>query len=154
MITRRLMSNSSVFNELGIQMLPSYIHKKVFDKKPQLSQTQVDIATSILKRFDLYGKTQDIINIPHLEIPDLVGSNLNEHFGILGKDQAEPYLSMAKQFSGKSLPDKPHDIILQSGWTRYSLDGTCERVEFPDDDCLVFDVEVQKVQPLLPTWLV
>lgn len=57
-------------------------------------------------------------------------------------DCAEPYLSMAKQFSRANAPPKPRKWQRRSGWTKYYPDGRSEPVDTPDESMLCFDTEV------------
>lgn len=62
-------------------------------------------------------------------------------------DSAEPYLGFANKFAGLDIPPQPEKWVKQSGWTRYK-DGKTEAIVAPDEDMLVFDVEVlYKISP-------
>lgn len=139
-------------NQVGIQYLSSDLQKKVFPTtspsdylKPEHPQL-LSLVQHHLKNTGLFNKKTQIndpIVIPNL--PDLVGNNtLDEHFTRIGYRYSEPYLSMAENFlleSNQSLP-KPDQWLFSSGWTRYAPGCDPERVDFPLEDELVFDVEV------------
>lgn len=139
-------------NQVGIQYLSSDLQKKVFPTtspwdylKPEHSQL-LSLVQHHLKNTGLFNKKTQIndpIVIPNL--PDLVGKNtLDEHFTRIGYRYSQPYLSMAENFlleSNQTLP-KPDQWLFSSGWTRYAPGCDPEKVDFPLEDELVFDVEV------------
>lgn len=141
-------------NQVGIQYLSHQLHKKVFPttelddylnpEHPEL----LEAAKKHLQANDLLGKKTQITNpITINHFPDLVGKSLDEHFYKLGQKSAEPYLSMAQKFllPESSIPPIPFqdEWLMQPGWTRYTQDGTSpEKVPYPLEDELVFDVEV------------
>ncbi|GAA6024384.1 hypothetical protein JCM8202_004690 [Rhodotorula sphaerocarpa] len=79
------------------------------------------------------------------DLPPLEGETISHHFHALGRDIAEPYLSMARSFADSSVPLMPvqQHWTLTAGWTVYHPDGSFESIDYPpeDDATLVFDVE-------------
>ncbi|BGP16133.1 hypothetical protein JCM10213_006067 [Rhodosporidiobolus nylandii] len=79
------------------------------------------------------------------DLPRLQGPSITHHFHALGRDVAEPYLSMARSFAKAELPPMPakERWVLSPGWTYYSPDGSSEPVDYPpvSDETMVFDVE-------------
>lgn len=139
-------------NQVGIQYLSNDLQKKVFPNTSPSDYLQsqhphlLSLVESHLKNAGLLNKKTQIndpIVIPNL--PELVGKNtLDEHFTRIGYRYSQPYLSMAEDFllqSRDSLP-KPDNWLFASGWTRYAPDCDPEKVDFPLEDELVFDVEV------------
>lgn len=56
---------------------------------------------------------------------------------------SDPYLRLAREFAVAELPPKPTKWIRKRGWTKYYSDGRPpEAVESPDEEMLVFDIEV------------
>ncbi|GAA5851094.1 hypothetical protein JCM8547_004131 [Rhodosporidiobolus lusitaniae] len=84
------------------------------------------------------------------DLPRLQGPTITHHFHALGRDVAEPYLSLAKSFATADLPLMPSKDrwVLSPGWTFYSPDGSSEPVEYPpvEDEAMVFDVETMPYQ--------
>ncbi|GAA5978086.1 hypothetical protein JCM11641_006622 [Rhodosporidiobolus odoratus] len=80
-----------------------------------------------------------------LDLPQLQGPTITHHFHALGREVAEPYLSLARSFAKAEPPSMPSKgrWVLSPGWTFYSPDGSSEPVEYPpeSDDTMVFDVE-------------
>ncbi|KAL8287520.1 hypothetical protein RQP46_003378 [Phenoliferia psychrophenolica] len=78
-------------------------------------------------------------------LPRLQGPTISHHFHSIAAEVAEPYLSLAHGYVKTSLPPMPDKDrwVFVPGWTKYSLDGSCESVEYPseDDHAVVFDVE-------------
>lgn len=135
-------------NQLGIQYLSHDLQQKVFPKNPPNAYLKprqpnlVEIAKAHLKHHDFLGKKTNItepINIPNL--PTLVGSTLDEHFHKIGMRSSEPYLSMAEEYLSGELPPKPTEWLFRSGWTRYAPGKDPEKVPYPLEDTLTFDVE-------------
>lgn len=137
---------------MGIQYLPSNIHKKVFGMPAPKLKTEVDpedfmtrLSIRHLQNNGLYGKKTTTYPQVDLDLPDLVGGSLAEHFYKIGTDGSEPYLSKAKAFAKADIPEMPKmsDWIHKSGWTKYASKKKPEAVEYPDEEnALVFDVEV------------
>ncbi|KAL7754387.1 DNA-directed DNA polymerase gamma mip1 [Sorochytrium milnesiophthora] len=144
-------------NPLNIQMLSRGLHEQLFphtsagDALPPFCQP---IAVEHLQKWELdfeKSTTQPDVDI---DLPPLQGASIAQHFETIGRQVAEPYLSIAKRFAGLTssaavngdvaLPSMPQEWKMQAGWTRYGTDGSCRAVDHPDesDDCLVFDVEV------------
>lgn len=145
-------------NPLGIQYLSKDIHRKVFPENPpnayqnNTNPELLKLTKEHLQHNHLLGKKTNVsepITIPNL--PELVGKNsLDEHFSRIGYESAQPYLSMAEQFfdSNSKLPKRPNKWEFQSGWIRYAPGKKPEKVEFPLEKELVFDVEVMyKLSP-------
>ncbi|GAA5963350.1 hypothetical protein JCM8115_000986 [Rhodotorula mucilaginosa] len=92
--------------------------------------------------------TRELPRAVEFDLPPLEGETISHHFHALGRDVAEPYLSMAKTFATSAeakvppMPVQQH-WTLTSGWTIYHPDGSFESVPYPpeDDRSLVFDVE-------------
>ncbi|OQO14159.1 DNA polymerase gamma, mitochondrial [Cryoendolithus antarcticus] len=135
------------YNEIGVQQVSSHLHAQLFppsaQRKPSVSDPElVALSKDHLAKHDLLGKTSD--NTPPIafDLPELHGTTLDEHFWRLGKDSAEPYLTLARKYARASPPPKPRQWIRRSGWTKYSVDGTAEPVSAPDEEVLTFDTEV------------
>lgn len=139
-------------NQVGIQYLSSELQKKVFPTTSPSDYLKVEhpcllsLVQQHLKNSGLLNKKtriDDPILIPNL--PELVGKNtLDEHFTRIGYRYSQPYLSMAENFlleSNDVLP-KPQQWLFSSGWTRYAPGCDPEKVDYPLEDELVFDVEV------------
>ncbi|RPA92721.1 hypothetical protein L873DRAFT_141624 [Choiromyces venosus 120613-1] len=140
------------FNELGVQQLSAHLHSQIFKMGPTPPPPElIELAREHLNRHELYGKTSDITPPIEFDLPELQGNTLDEHFTKLGMEVSKPYLTMAREFSLKDIPDPPTKWERMPGWTKYTIDDgkpTACKVEAPDDDAVVFDVEVlYKVTP-------
>lgn len=136
-------------NELGVQQISRRVHSQVFFKQaaPPLPEL-VELSKRHLSRHELLGKNTDTSEPISFDVPPLQGKTLDEHFFKLGMDASEPYISLAKRFANLSVPLPPPEWKRTSGWTRYCSDGTTEEVDKPNEDMVVFDVEVlYKVSP-------
>lgn len=82
-----------------------------------------------------------------LEIPQLQGNNVDEHFKALGDKYSTNYKKLLDDLANSELPQMPKEWIYRSGWTMYHISKAGDvletsQVDYPPDDCLVFDVEV------------
>src|SRR5579859_2841171 len=135
--------DSSVrINEVGIQQLSPTLHRQVFPNSPYITDPQlVALSRKHLAIHDLLGKESAISPSIDIDLPPLQGRTLDEHFYRIGKDAAEPYLSMATAFANVEIPPPPTEWVRRSGWTRYANDGKQVKVPYPLEDSLVFDCE-------------
>ena len=169
------------FNALNIQMLTEMLHKQIFpsqdSEEPQPSSSPPPSSSSSssppssssptslskkgtsdlgkiqahLNRFGLLkGKTQRMADI-RLNLPQLCGQSVDEHFRHIASEQIQEYKAMAESIAKSSPPPMPKEWARQKGWTKYKLDGTCERVPFPDEDVVVFDIECLMREGNFPT---
>lgn len=138
-----LVSSTARYNEIGVQQLSTHVFNQIFpDSSTPPPQELVQLSKDHLKRHDLLGKNTDNSAPIAFDLPQLQSRTLDEHFHKLGVDCAEPYLSLAKQFSRANAPPKPRKWIRRSGWTKYYPNGRSEQVDAPDESALCFDTEV------------
>ena len=131
------------FNDIGIQQLSSHIHPQLFKRPaPPPQQHYTELSRDHLKRHDLLGKSDGVSPPVAFDLPDLKGTTLDEHFHRLGKNAAEPYLSIAVHLARATLPPRPRRWVQRSGWTKYFEDGTNEQVDAPEEEAITFDTEV------------
>lgn len=111
---------------------------------PKSTEDILAISRTHLAANDL--KPEDAAVLPEInfDMPPLQGRNIREHFQVIGKQIAEPYLGMSQKFASVDLPPIPKVFeTTKSGWTRYYPDGRMEQVENLDGESLIcFDVEV------------
>eukprot|EP00039_Didymoeca_costata_P003151 m.65522 g.65522 ORF g.65522 m.65522 type:complete len:1076 (-) comp11741_c0_seq2:29-3256(-) len=148
-VKKILASKSQVrYNPNNIQMISERIHRKLFpnEKMDSVASMPVDVMKRVdehLKNFDLDEKfISPLPDTPELELPELLGGDLESHFRTLGERFSQPYLKEAEQFVTTDLPPVPEVWEFSPGWTRYGKDGTIEQVECPLEDIYMFDVEV------------
>ncbi|XP_034946389.1 DNA polymerase subunit gamma-1, mitochondrial [Chelonus insularis] len=152
-VTNDVIDNKEArFNELNMQMLSKKLHEQVFinsHKKPNVTKNQIDSLKKDLEDFGM--KINETVKIPDVDIdlPPLEGKDLEEHFFNVAKSQIKPYMK-AIENNLKSIPKIPEKWILQEGWTRYTND-TIEKVDYPLEEALIFDVEVCVKEGPLPT---
>ncbi|BFZ64290.1 DNA-directed DNA polymerase gamma mip1 [Saitoella coloradoensis] len=138
-------SQSLRLNPVGVQQLSPYLQSQVFAKTfTPPPQDLVELSRDHLRQHELLGKNTERQPEISIDLPPLVGNSLDEHFHKLGAELAEPWLGLSSDFASKALPPKPSPDtwLRRSGWTRYNPDGTTEAVDYPQEKCLVFDVEV------------
>ena len=128
---------------LGIQMISKSLHEQIFGREPDVYRSKVGKSKQHLKAHDINTErhiTEPLRDID-VDLPPLLGCDINEHFVTIAKQQTEPYLSLAKTLANATLPKMPKKWCFSAGWTKY--DGNSPTaVPCPDEDALVFDVEV------------
>ncbi|ETE65094.1 DNA polymerase subunit gamma-1, partial [Ophiophagus hannah] len=139
-------------NPLGIQMLSKGLHEQIF-RGAQVRYSEEDVQKSVehLQKHDLWGKETSTVPDVALQLPRMYGANIDEHFRLLAQTQSLPYLEAAKELIEHEMPPRPTEWAWEVGWTRYGSDGEREKVEFPDERALVFDVEVCMEEGNCPT---
>ncbi|XP_029430530.1 DNA polymerase subunit gamma-1 isoform X2 [Rhinatrema bivittatum] len=139
-------------NPLNIQMLSRGLHEQIF-RGEQVQYFEESIQKSIdhLKRHDLWGKETSTVPDVELQLPKMYGSNIDEHFRVLAQKQSFPYLKAANELLQCELPPVPKEWAMEAGWTKYGPGEDKEAVNFPDEQALVFDVEVCMAEGHCPT---
>ncbi|KAJ6662774.1 hypothetical protein lerEdw1_010978 [Lerista edwardsae] len=144
-------ANQQRMNPLGIQMLSKNLHEQIF-RGAQVQYSDEDIQKSVehLQRHGLWGKETSILPDVELKLPRMYGADLDEHFRILAQKQSLPYLEAAKELLQHEIPPMPSEWAWEVGWTQYGPNGK-KTVDFPDEQALVFDVEVCMEEGHCPT---
>lgn len=128
-------------NPLGVPMIDQRLRDKIFTESPRYTDQDVSQSKKELGKFNL-DNPQVEKEPKFLEIPELEGKNLDEHWRYLGESMASPYKNLAKELAQlESLPPKPRKWLFDTGWTKYNSDGSTESVPYPDEGAIVFDVE-------------
>lgn len=130
------------FNEFGIQMIPESLYKQLFKKESKmLDPLKIKECLQELANNNLCKQQEPVPEID-ITLPKLAGSDVEEHFWNIGNEQAGPYKQLVSEFVKQGIPDAPRKWLMKKGWTKYDIDGTITRVDYPSDDALVLDVEV------------
>lgn len=100
------------------------------------------------------GESAKVSDI-QLNFPPLYGNSIEEHFNIIATEQVHPYNNLLNELLStynSSIPPMPSEWIFKPGWTHYSkLTGEPTEVHFPNDEALIFDVEVCMLEGKGPT---
>ncbi|XP_060083102.1 DNA polymerase subunit gamma-1-like [Ylistrum balloti] len=150
-------------NEIGIQMLSPSLREQLFGK--EVEQHSVDNengnASPVMKKVkkhlsdhDLWGRESTILPDIDLKIPELKGDNIAEHMENLARQQVEGYHELASLIANPNFrfPPKPETWLMSSGWTKYDSDtGKAVKVDIPEENILIFDVEVLVPEGNYPT---
>ncbi|KAI4463308.1 dna polymerase subunit gamma-1 [Holotrichia oblita] len=83
----------------------------------------------------------DIVQDVDFIIPPLEGENLEEHFANIAENQCKPYKNILDLLLLR-IPPKPEYWVLEPGWTRYAPNSKPEKVDYPLENGVIFDVEV------------
>ncbi|KAG8238301.1 hypothetical protein J437_LFUL017787 [Ladona fulva] len=101
------------------------------------------IAKSNLEAHGLLGKSTTLVpEVSSLCLPVLKGGTIETHFYEIGEEQTKFYRVLLQHLVKFNLPKAPFKWSRRSGWTKYGSDAEMESVDFPDEDAVVFDVEV------------
>ncbi|XP_046436001.1 DNA polymerase subunit gamma-1, mitochondrial [Neodiprion fabricii] len=138
-------------NELNMQMLSKGLYEQLFKNDSIHRPSEQELATlnKDLNKFGINVEDSTRLEDVLMKLPTLEGKNLEEHFYNIGKAQVEPYLKIINNIV-KEIPEMPKEWIFQDGWTRYTDTGA-DRVDYPLETGLVFDVEVCMNAGPLPT---
>ncbi|XP_075150231.1 DNA polymerase gamma, catalytic subunit tam [Haematobia irritans] len=144
-------------NEVKIQMLSENLHRQIFPNCHRHQQARInEKTTKIQYELNKHGidiNTTERLEDVQLKLPPLKGKNIEEHFRQIGKEQVEPYRNLLRPLLEiRCLPKKPQKWSLQEGWTQYCPEtGASTSVEYPQEDGLIFDVEVCLSEGPIPT---
>ncbi|XP_061577510.1 DNA polymerase subunit gamma-1 isoform X1 [Cololabis saira] len=139
-------------NPLNIQMLSKNLHEQIFcGTQPQYNEEAVERSIRHLKKHELWGKEASLLPDVELKLPPMYGKSIDEHFRILAEKQSLSYLEAAEKLLRAEVPPMPREWSWDVGWTRYGPDGESQKVDFPDESALVFDVEVCTTEGQCPT---
>ncbi|KAI7812199.1 putative DNA polymerase subunit gamma-1, partial [Triplophysa rosa] len=145
-------SHQTRLNPLNIQMLSRNLQEQIFRGRTQeYAEEDIELSIRHLEKHKLWGKETDLLPDVELKLPHMYGDDIDGHFRTLAQTQSLPYLDAASQLQGAGLPDMPTEWACEVGWTRYGADGKSNRVDFPDEKALVFDVEVCMEEGHCPT---
>uniref|UniRef100_A0A182ILV4 DNA polymerase subunit gamma-1 n=1 Tax=Anopheles atroparvus TaxID=41427 RepID=A0A182ILV4_ANOAO len=136
-------------NEINVQMLSRSLHRQIFTRAMNDPTTSaaahpanVEAAREELLRHGLDVSRPAVLPEVNLMLPNLRGANIEEHFWSIAEEQSEPYRRAIE-----TLPSEPPSVPIEwsrtPGWTQYDVrTGEPRSVPFPDEQALVFDVEV------------
>ncbi|XP_054169229.1 DNA polymerase subunit gamma-1-like [Oppia nitens] len=147
--------NGLRFNRLGIQMISKNLHKRIFgDCVPTDEKCDKKLITAIVRQLNNQGfKGHDIKSNQQLNdiqidkyLPQFLSNDLSKHYHLLGQQFSQKYKQLSDDLINAKVIDMPKEWVLDEGWTRYTNDSngniTHQRVDFPLENDLVFDVEV------------
>ncbi|XP_072241664.1 DNA polymerase subunit gamma-1 [Leuresthes tenuis] len=142
-------------NPLNIQMLSKNLHEQIFHGvESEYTEEAVERSIKHLQKHKLWGKETSLLPNVELKLPQMYGRNIDEHFRILAEKQSLPYLEVATELLQAELPPMPQAWSWAVGWTRYGPNGESQKVDFPEECALVFDVEVCITEGKCPTMAV
>ncbi len=124
-------------------MVNDKLRSHLFKNKIKKDSSIVKKSLEHLAHFNLNdGKLDPIKDIDYIELPKLLGQNIDEHFLNIGRKQLDKYLRLISQLANSEIPSMPNNFNFSSGWTKYdSSNNEFTKVDYPEDDALVFDVE-------------
>ncbi|GAV03146.1 hypothetical protein RvY_13617 [Ramazzottius varieornatus] len=140
------------FNLVRIQMIPEEQRQVLFKAPVAIPSSSTEKqCIAHLKAKGLWGTQPKPLSVPDVNLPALLGVNIEEHFRNIAIEQTQPYVDALDKLIARTAPPLPKKWAFTPGWTKYSTDGTTEGVPFPPDDALVFDVETCMTEGKYPT---
>lgn len=140
-------------NELGYPILCEGTRSAVFG---DLSEKPVDENKlgKAQARYESLGipvpvKYSEGLYEGEVPVPELLGSNIIEHFEAAAESMVGDYVREADRFANSKLPEipGPENLVFQPGWTRYeplpSEEGgwKISRVDYPQEKVFTYDTE-------------
>lgn len=149
-------TNPQRMSLLNIQMLSKPLHQQIFGgREPAIKKTAIDRCRKHLKSQGLWGKKGSTLPDIDINLPHLMGENIDAHFRNIAEMQSRPYLDLAVELMRTPLPPMPKEWSFTPGWTKYDPNtGEANSVDYPEDAGLIFDVEVctmESPRPILAT---
>lgn len=133
-------------NQANIQMLSNNLHSQIFKNSlnEKLSEESLNKVKQHLIKHGLWDKSSTKTNPLSFALPELHGENIDEHFEHIAREATKNYFSLAESMSStmSCIPEKPDKWLFTEGWTKYTNEGLSQSVSCPEEDVLVFDVEV------------
>lgn len=96
------------------------------------------------------GETPPLADVD-VKLPAFRGANLMEHFYEIANEQSQPYRQLVESLVHKDIPPFPTTWKMVEGWTRYNADGSTTSIPYPDENALIFDIEVCMREGSAPT---
>ncbi|KAI8837130.1 DNA polymerase family A-domain-containing protein, partial [Chytriomyces cf. hyalinus JEL632] len=135
-------------NAVGIQMVSKNIHAQLFRESTNSIDSKVEnLAKRLLQSADLWGMQEApladvVMPLPPLKVTTDQGHNdLDFHFKVLGHEQSDAYKQLTHAIANCAEPPRPTIWSTSPGWTRYDRLGNATRIEYPDCEAIVFDIE-------------
>lgn len=146
-------SSETRLSPLNIQMLSRNLHEQIFGPSTvEYSSRDIEQSIRHLEKHNLWGKEASLLNNVELKLPNMYGKNIDDHFCKLAQTQSLPYLEAARDLQEAQIPEMPSQWAWEVGWVKYTgLGGEHTKVDFPEENALVFDVEVCMAEGHCPT---
>lgn len=144
-------------NPAHVQLLSPNLQAQLFQpySKKQHTNKEFEIKESYAREHltlqDIWGKKNEVSAPIDLQLPKLLGADIEEHFMRIGLEQATPYLDQCEHLAEMELPSIPKQWRKASGWTRYDREGNVTAVDHPLEPNMIFDVEVLMSEGKYPT---
>ena len=138
---------------LNIQMISKSLHEQIFGEERPISDDKIRLCQQHLESHGLGSKPGSVLPNVNIALPSLFGATIDDHFRVIAENQSRHYLELAIKLAESTIPPMPRRWRFEPGWTKYVGKETY-KVDCPEDDALVFDVEVcvsESPQPVLAT---
>ena len=136
-------------NPFNLQMIPEFLRKQIFNQTNEpISETELNRCLAEFSKHSLdIKKTQpsavdNIDLLKKLPLPSIYKNNIEDHFWEIGSQQSKPYADLIPNLLNSKTVAKPTKWLIASGWTKYIPGQNPVSVPYPEEDIIVFDVEV------------
>uniref|UniRef100_A0A1B6JZM3 DNA polymerase subunit gamma-1 n=1 Tax=Homalodisca liturata TaxID=320908 RepID=A0A1B6JZM3_9HEMI len=143
--------DSPRFNDFNIQMISEAMCDHLFGNKIKSNFCNLQDLNKVKMELKKHGLMSNVKEVPDIDLnlPKLEGETIEDHFYNIGENQCASYRELIMNLLVE-LPVLPKVWEMKEGWTKYTNEGSCS-VEFPEEDALVFDVEVCCSEGQMPT---
>ncbi|CAL8135393.1 unnamed protein product [Orchesella dallaii] len=134
-----------VWNPCNIQMIPDKLYEQVFIdtfRQKLYPPEIIDKCKEHLEAHSLWDQSVKPVIPINLKIPTLEGEDINDHFRNVALQQTFVYKKLMDAIANSKIPPQPKEWKFTGGWTKYLPNGLTEKVQFPEEDAMIFDVEV------------
>lgn len=138
---------------LNIQMISKSLHEQIFGEERPISDDKIRLCQQHLESHGLGRNPGSVLPNVNISLPSLFGATIDDHFRVIAENHSRHYLELAIKLAESTIPRMPRRWRFEPGWTKY-IGKEAYKVDCPDDDSLVLDVEVcvsESPQPVLAT---
>lgn len=140
-------------NSLGYSVLSEKLNKKIFGKitppgeNPYKTNTIMDEMEKFGVKFPVKNPTSFSQLPEDFNIPEIVGSNIAEHFYNISSELMGPYEALLKSFMDLKIPSPPPSnvVVEAKGWVKYEWTSSnkwvLKKVDRIEEDIAIFDCE-------------
>ena len=151
-MSRIRLASEPRINPLQIQLISEKLRNLIFSKTHSDLEGKVKLAVDHLTRHNLLSGSPTILPDVNLQLPKLIGEDIDDHFRCIAQKQIAGYASLLNSLQSlSSLPPKPKEWSFNKGWTRYDSDGRVTSVPYPEEQALIFDIECLMIEGNYPT---
>ncbi|KAG8201058.1 hypothetical protein JTE90_002733 [Oedothorax gibbosus] len=134
-------------------MINSNLHRQIFGSKPErvCDESTLNQVISHLRQHNLWNAKTSTLPDVDFKLPPLHKSGVVEHFNDIATELLKDYKTLLVELAHCELPPTPKTWKFHPGWMQYEGSNEPKSVDFPEEEALVFDVEVCMQEGNYPT---